>query len=295
MRLSRLKALFKANRLTKRMWNVSGLVVALVVGADICTKPAAAEWKEKPDNTPIPRYFDKRLRTIEDHLIKSEWDYLQTKPKVENCPPQTMERYLKTLPPQDLSKIAIWSNLALRDNPRWHESLYHSVYYGAIWELGQRKGREAEKAIIDIAYQSTIDTHPAEALTEAWERCTHTNFKFGAGVHPRFLDESLNRPMSEEAAKFVMPTRILLISNRDKAQIPRFKEGHCTATFDIMLGGHAANIRNVAERWSDDGLKLIPLDAPKNFDGLDKYLKSLRFPSQLPCGLKKVRMSVQFY
>ena len=285
----------KVHRTTERMCGVFGLVVGLFVCAGICAKPSAAEWKEKPANTPIPRYFDKSLRSIQDRLIKLEWDYLQTKPKVENCPPPTIERYLTTLPPRDLSRIAIWSNLALRDNPPWHRSLHNSVYYGAIWELGQRKGPEAEKAIIDVAYQSTIDTHPGEALVEAWERCTHREFRFGKGVHPRFLDESLESPMSEEAANFVMTSRIVLISQRQRRQLPPFRSGRCYANFDIVPGGKVSNIKCKTDQKTYSDQILTARDSKTIISDTEQYLKSLQFPSTLPCKLKKVHMSVQFY
>lgn len=295
MKLSRAKGLVQANRLTGTRWNVFGLAFGLALGgfSIAIAHSADIEWKDKPISTPIPRYYDKRLRSIEDQLIKLEWEYLQTKPDLEHRPTPKMSKYLKTLPPQDLSKIAIWSRLALRDNPRWHESLGESVFYGSIWELGQRKGPEAEKAIADIAYQTTIDAAPAEALTEAWEKCTHRKFRFG-GVYPRFLDESLISPMTEEAANFVMPTRIALVNKRPNNKL--FEFGCSTnVDFEILPGGRVLNINCKVDKRTYNNQKVTEQDVKRLVAEVETCLKSLQIPSRLPCKLKKVRMSVQFY
>lgn len=295
MKLSRGSRASCSTQPVEKLANVFVLVLAILFCGVLFAQLGAAEWKAKPDNTPIPRYFDKRLRAIEDRLIKVEWQYQQSKPKVEECPPPVMEKYFKTLSPEDLAKVAIWSNFALEENPRWHFWLYQSVYYGAIWELGQRKGPAVERALTEIAYQSAIDTHPAEALREAWGRCTHREFKIHNGVHVDFHDGVLIRPMTEEAALFVMPMRRTLISKRSDTLIPEFERGNCASTFEILPGGRVSKIKSVALDKGYVGKKMTASDSAKIVSGIDKYLKSLQFPAQLPCGLKKVSMSVQFY
>lgn len=251
-----------------------------------------AEWKPKPDNTPIPRYYDKRLRAIEDKLIKLEWDYLQTKPKLTYCPPPKMVHYLKTLSDGDLAKVTIWSLHALREDPTWHLDLFQSIFFGSVAELGERRRPSARAALMDIMYQTYLDGHLSESLYESLSRHNKKEVVCGARIYPKFENAFFDAPMSTAAAEFVIPARRSLWQSLLKTRTRDFGKLTCSASFDILPGGVVQDLKVQAVKVGGEIPRSEPAEAVKS---TRQVILATHFPAILPGGLKKVHVEVEFY
>lgn len=247
---------------------------------------------------PANVYGDTRLHQVEQDIIalaeesRKDISYQEHGKILEKV---AGEVQAKVTAPQDLATLAIWA--ILNGYPRTvdngyinYDQVIRQARSTAIDTLGKIGTAEAESALWRIAHQTNIDGHDSEELCEAMSKIKKKDFLFGDRVYVHFLDPVLEKtPLSAEKAAF----RIALCKELWKHwKSPGGTDVIAQATFVVDADRQFTNVKVTPKyigKAKNAELGLQFTEAART------ALNKCALTQQLPAGINKARIQVDFY
>lgn len=219
----------------------------------------------------------------------------------------------------DLATLAIWAYFNVHSNEfdgKYinYNHVVRTAFSSAIAKIGKQVSPEAQAALLRIARQVNLDGHVSEELCEAMSSATgKKTFTFGDRVYTRFQEPILEKlPLSPELASFRIAVCEELwkhwkspIKDIDDSGVPTNRpdrSADARACGNVDVSARATFVIDQDRQFTN--IKVVPIYSGKikNQSAGNQFVEAARstlehcaLSHQLPDGLKRVRVEVDFY